>query len=186
MIDSQTNKPRQPGTTLSLSNTLRSLDADLGCKWHCSGNDAFGALLAFQLLMDPEGTQLPTPKLNGHSTNRSPGSSVQICTNLGTGPVKPVLLNPNTALLAPPPPISGYFEDFEAFAQRHGQRRSSGRGTKQKENNAKSGEGSTLRNGTTVLDVMTKGTPTAGRASRRHSSGVSEALSQSMNRLGTR
>ncbi|KAF8572655.1 hypothetical protein K439DRAFT_1283613, partial [Ramaria rubella] len=51
MIDTQTNKSRHPGTTLSLKNALRSLSAELGCTWHCSGNDAFGALLLLQLLL---------------------------------------------------------------------------------------------------------------------------------------
>ncbi|KAF8515802.1 hypothetical protein BU17DRAFT_6856, partial [Hysterangium stoloniferum] len=51
MLNPATNQPRQRGTTLSLSGTLRSLlHADLGCRWHCSGNDAFGTLLALQSL----------------------------------------------------------------------------------------------------------------------------------------
>ncbi|KAF8586075.1 hypothetical protein K439DRAFT_982135 [Ramaria rubella] len=61
MIDTQTNKPHYPGTTLSLKNALRSLSEELGCTWHCSGNNAFGALPPLQLLQ-LEGTKIEIPR----------------------------------------------------------------------------------------------------------------------------
>ena len=44
---------RQPGSTLSLGNLLRSLNMEIQCTLHNSGNDAYMALLAMQMLLDP-------------------------------------------------------------------------------------------------------------------------------------
>jgi len=60
MTDPKTNKPRMPGSTLSLENLVRSLHVDLPCQLHNSGNDAFMCLFALQKLLDPENTQPPT------------------------------------------------------------------------------------------------------------------------------
>ena len=47
--------PRQPGTTLSLTNLLRTvgIEPERTCKLHNAGNDAFMALTALQLLLEP-------------------------------------------------------------------------------------------------------------------------------------
>lgn len=52
---------RQQGSTLSLGNLLRTLNVDIQCALHNSGNDAFLALLALQLLLDPTGVPMPVP-----------------------------------------------------------------------------------------------------------------------------
>ncbi|KAJ7598619.1 hypothetical protein C8J56DRAFT_914532 [Mycena floridula] len=84
MLDPKTNKPRLPGTTLSLENLLRSftipplydsngaqptstapkplLTTLPNCTMHNSGNDAFMCLFALQMLLEPEGTVAPTMK----------------------------------------------------------------------------------------------------------------------------
>lgn len=80
MVDPKTNRTRSPGSTLSLENLLRSLNTPVAsdksdekhrspspsllpnCILHNSGNDAVMCLLAFQMLLDPSGTQIPVPK----------------------------------------------------------------------------------------------------------------------------
>jgi len=57
VIDPHTSLSRQVGTSLSLNNLLRSLGIDTsGFVFHNSGNDAFAALVALQLLLEPETT----------------------------------------------------------------------------------------------------------------------------------
>jgi hypothetical protein len=64
MVDAKTNKPRTPGSTLALETLLRSLAiSTIPCQLHNSGNDAFMCLFALQKLLDPDNTQLPTPKV---------------------------------------------------------------------------------------------------------------------------
>lgn len=48
-------QPRQPGATLSLTNLLRTfgIEPERTCKMHNAGNDAFMALTALQLLLEP-------------------------------------------------------------------------------------------------------------------------------------
>ena len=48
-------QPRQPGSTLSLTNLLRTVgvEPERTCKMHNAGNDAFMALTALQLLLEP-------------------------------------------------------------------------------------------------------------------------------------
>ena len=48
-------QPRQPGSTLSLTNLLRTvgIEPERTCKMHNAGNDAFMALTALQLLLEP-------------------------------------------------------------------------------------------------------------------------------------
>lgn len=53
---------REHGTTLSLTNMLRSLGVNIQCTMHNSGNDAFMTLVGLQLLLDPENTKVPVPK----------------------------------------------------------------------------------------------------------------------------
>ncbi|KAI0936891.1 hypothetical protein AcV5_004919 [Taiwanofungus camphoratus] len=53
---------REHGTTLSLTNMLRSLGVNIQCTMHNSGNDAFMTLVGLQLLLDPENTKVPIPK----------------------------------------------------------------------------------------------------------------------------
>jgi hypothetical protein len=59
MTDMKSGAPRAPDSTLSLTNTLRSLGLDLRAPAHNAGNDAFLALLALQLLLDPTNTTVP-------------------------------------------------------------------------------------------------------------------------------
>ncbi|KAF8736865.1 hypothetical protein AX14_013796 [Amanita brunnescens Koide BX004] len=81
MVDPKTNRSRSAGSTLSLENLLRSLNTSAAsdksdekhrspspsqlpnCVLHNSGNDALMCLLAFQMLLDPSGTQIPVPKI---------------------------------------------------------------------------------------------------------------------------
>ncbi|KIK71288.1 hypothetical protein GYMLUDRAFT_148989 [Collybiopsis luxurians FD-317 M1] len=70
MIDPKTSKERQSGSTLSLENLLRSFavpsqrDSIIlpNIKFHNSGNDAFMCLFALQMLVDPKGLKVPSPK----------------------------------------------------------------------------------------------------------------------------
>jgi hypothetical protein len=59
MTDVKTGKPRSNGSVLSLDNVLRSLGVDVQCTLHNSGNDAFLTMLALQLLVAPEGVNIP-------------------------------------------------------------------------------------------------------------------------------
>ena len=100
---------------MSLKNTLGSLNADLGCKWHCSGNDAFGTLLALQLLLHPADTQIPVVRPIKRNPTRTPGGGVN--TTLGVGHLTPSPRSPRGAPLPPSRLMSGYSENFEAPAQ---------------------------------------------------------------------
>ena len=136
MIDTHTNKARQPGTNLSLKNILGSLNADIGCTWHCSGNDAFGMLLALQLLLQPENTQIPVVKPIKRSPTQNPLQGLTVNTTLGSGYITPTSRSPIGAVPTLPRPITAYFEYPEAPSrgygqQGSGQRRSPGRGTPQ-------------------------------------------------------
>ncbi|KAG6825263.1 hypothetical protein H0H92_004257 [Tricholoma furcatifolium] len=87
MTDPRTNAPRVPGATLSLENLLRSFTTNPlphspkgevspspgtgtptslivlpNVMMHNAGNDAFLALFALQMLLDPAGTKVPTLK----------------------------------------------------------------------------------------------------------------------------
>jgi hypothetical protein len=64
MLDAKTGAPRQPGSLLSLRSILHSLHVPLDFVLHNAGNDAFACLLAFQMLVDPKNTQVPTPRMN--------------------------------------------------------------------------------------------------------------------------
>ncbi|GAW09287.1 hypothetical protein LENED_011434 [Lentinula edodes] len=72
MVDPKTNQQRQSGTTLSLENLLRSFAMTTqsdsivlpNITFHNSGNDAFMCLFALQMLLDPRGVKVPTPKRN--------------------------------------------------------------------------------------------------------------------------
>jgi hypothetical protein len=127
MLDSKTSKPRAPGSTLSLENLLRSLNADVPCARHNAGNDAFMSLVALQLLLDPENTKLPTIKQRigrpGMLPTRS-NSAGAIPVIAGTLMVAPVPV----PLYAPSPTLSpgafahmqsagGYFDAAGEFGQ---------------------------------------------------------------------
>jgi hypothetical protein len=66
MLDAKTGSPRQPNSLLSLRSILHSLHVPLDFALHNSGNDAFGCLLVFQMLVDPKNTQAPPPRVQGH------------------------------------------------------------------------------------------------------------------------
>lgn len=75
MVDPKTNQQRQSGTTLSLENLLRSFAMSTqsdsivlpNVQFHNSGNDAFMCLFALQMLLDPRGVKVPTPKRHSHN-----------------------------------------------------------------------------------------------------------------------
>ncbi|KAF8514283.1 hypothetical protein JB92DRAFT_2919913 [Gautieria morchelliformis] len=116
MIDTHTNKPRAPGTTLSLRKTLYSLNADLGCAWHCSGNDAFGTLLALQLLLQPENTPIPVVRTKRSATH-SPTPGFTINPNIGAGYRTLPSRSLSRAGITTPRPGTGDSEDLETHAQ---------------------------------------------------------------------
>ncbi|KAH7886433.1 hypothetical protein F5I97DRAFT_1928286 [Phlebopus sp. FC_14] len=62
MHDPKTGKVRMAGSALSLGGLLHSQGIDPPCTLHNAGNDAFMVLLAFQKLLDPQGTVVPQPK----------------------------------------------------------------------------------------------------------------------------
>jgi hypothetical protein len=62
MLDAKTGLPRQPASLLSLRSMLQSLHVPLDFALHNSGNDSFACLLAFQMLVDPQNTQVPPPR----------------------------------------------------------------------------------------------------------------------------
>jgi len=94
MVDTKTNKPRTPGSTLSLEALLRSLSTTpIPCQLHNSGNDALMCLFAFQKLLDPDNTPLPTPK----ARIGRPGAALGL-TNT----------NSRMSAVMPPVPHSGY------------------------------------------------------------------------------
>ncbi|PCH34289.1 hypothetical protein WOLCODRAFT_148353 [Wolfiporia cocos MD-104 SS10] len=58
-MQDRSGSPRKTSSTISLGRLLDSLGVDVNCKLHNAGNDAFLALLAFQLLLDPDNTKVP-------------------------------------------------------------------------------------------------------------------------------
>jgi hypothetical protein len=189
MLDTHTNKPRQPGTTLSLKNTLRSLNADLGCTWHCSGNDAFGTLLALQLLLQPEDTQVPVARPVKRSARHNPTPGMTINTTLGPGYLTPTSRSPGA--LSPSRLTSGYMEESEAPTHGRSQQgnervRSLGRGIRQAQQMHT--RSSFIKDGSTTAnegsDTEMQGRPrTGGRVSKRSSLVPIEVLRLGANRL---
>lgn len=57
--------PRQPGSTLSLTNLLYSYGAEVPCVMHNSGNDALMCLVALQKMFEPDHTPVPQPNARG-------------------------------------------------------------------------------------------------------------------------
>ncbi|KAK2462867.1 hypothetical protein APHAL10511_005065 [Amanita phalloides] len=100
MVDPRTNKPRSPGSTLSLENLLRSVNTVTpsdgsdekhrspspshlpNCILHNAGNDALMCLVALQILLDPTGTQIPSPK-----KIKSPRATMFAPSPVGTPPI---------------------------------------------------------------------------------------------------
>lgn len=83
-------KSRSQGSALSLLALLQSLRVDVQCALHNSGNDAFMALLALQMLLSPEDTKVPAMR----------GRSIQhaIMRNASRSPMPPKISPP---LLSP-------------------------------------------------------------------------------------
>lgn len=132
MLDAH-NKARHPGTTLSLQNMLRSLNADIGCTWHCSGNDAFGTLLALQLLLQPENTQIPVIEPVKRTLQ---GRGLTIKTSFGSGYLTPSSRSPIGASSPLPRQTGAYLGSLETLSPEKSQqgsshRKSSGRSTPQ-------------------------------------------------------
>lgn len=84
-------KPRSQGSALSLLALLQSLSIDVQCALHNSGNDAFMALLALQMLLSPEDTKVPV--MRGRSIQQT------IMRNASRSPMPPMVSPP---LLSPP------------------------------------------------------------------------------------
>lgn len=100
MLDPTTGLARQSGSTLSLANLLRSCGIDTTkIVFHNSGNDAYAALLALQMLLEPEtkskhlggGQGLP---LAIDSRNDSRANEDKIVAFSGFAVVKPNESNP--------------------------------------------------------------------------------------------
>jgi hypothetical protein len=114
MMDGKSGSPREPGSTLSLGNMLRSLGVDLRATLHNAGNDAFLALLALQIFVDPKHTAVPP---TAGVMVRAPAPNIQIPTATGGGmaanmysvvpsPSMPVF-NPGLAMASSTPSPSG-------------------------------------------------------------------------------
>jgi hypothetical protein len=182
MIDTQTKKARVPGTTLSLKKTLHSLNADLGCVWHCSGNDAFGTLLALQLLLHPENTPIPVVRIN-RSVTHSPTPGPTINPNIGAGYRAPTPRSPSRTAITAPRPITGYSEDLETLGQMStqlgsGRPRSPTRGARPLQPPSSfvgRGAASVTTNDTTRVDVQ-EDVATGRHVSKRNSLGPLEML----------
>jgi hypothetical protein len=96
MVDPQTGKTRAPKTMLSLAAVFRSFGIDVQCAFHNSGNDAFLTLLALQLLLDKDNTQVPS--LRGRSIQGSRSSAIRpVPTQIPMMPAFPMAaqLSPN-------------------------------------------------------------------------------------------
>lgn len=113
MTDMKTGQPRSNTATLSVDNILRSLGVDVKMTLHNSGNDAFLALLALQLLIAPEGT--PVPPVVGHGGVRRSSTMPMLQMPLPTpgnipspgpfsgSPLTPPMMHPG--FLTPTPPL---------------------------------------------------------------------------------
>jgi hypothetical protein len=149
MTDVKTGKPRANTSTLSLDNVLRSLGIDVQVVLHNSGNDAFLAMLAFQMLLAPESTIVPSTVGRGGMRRISTMPMLPMASPGFTGPLTPPMMQ--GPFLSPTPPLGspgsgrplsdGYFNQ---------QRRPSG--------------------GHQSLQRPTSGFSTAGRSSHRLSS----------------
>jgi len=99
MVDPKTNTERQSGSTLSLENLLRSFamtshkDSIVlpNIKFHNSGNDAFMCLFALQMLIDPRGVKVPTPKHASRNVNMGAMTMPMM-----RAPIPPALMIPQT------------------------------------------------------------------------------------------
>lgn len=91
MLDAKTSTERQPGSTLSLENVVRSFASkDIvlpNVKFHNAGNDAFMCLYALQMLVDPTGVKAPTAKRFTPSSGTMPMTKT---------PMPPALMIPYT------------------------------------------------------------------------------------------
>lgn len=104
MPDPKTNKPRAPGSTLSLENLLRSLPAEIPCQLHNSGNDALMCLFALQKLLDPENTKVPT-KVRPTPSAGGPPVGVKALNRIIGGPGLAVTVPAAAPVVAVIPPI---------------------------------------------------------------------------------
>lgn len=97
-IDARNGQPRQPGSTLSLRSILHSLSVNLDYPLHNSGNDAFACLLAFQMLVDPKNTRIPTtPRPLRPAMNRSSSYNMY-----GPMPASPLIMPSMSGPFMPP------------------------------------------------------------------------------------
>ncbi|KAJ4476730.1 hypothetical protein J3R30DRAFT_3488559 [Lentinula aciculospora] len=102
MVDPKTNQQRQPGSTLSLENLLRSFAMSSQSdsivlphvQFHNSGNDALMCLFALQMLLDRTGVRVPTPKRSNKNYNYSRGINTGL--GLTTPMTTPSLMNTQT------------------------------------------------------------------------------------------
>ncbi|KAF9073769.1 hypothetical protein BDP27DRAFT_264875 [Rhodocollybia butyracea] len=110
MIDPKTNAERQPSSTLSLGNLLHSFamtDSIVlpNIKFHNSGNDALMSLFALQMLINPKGVKVPTPRhpAASRSNTNLRSSTVQVLTVPQTfySGYATVVPTPNGSMLAP-------------------------------------------------------------------------------------
>lgn len=95
MLDAKTGQPRQPNSTIPLSSLLLSLNFPVDYALHNSGNDAFACLLAFQKLLDPEGTRAPPLRIRttGRSGNFNPAAA-SMPFSVGLVPMSMPILTP--------------------------------------------------------------------------------------------
>lgn len=156
MIDPQSGKVRAPKTMISLAAVFRSLSVDIQCAFHNSGNDAFFSLLALQLLLDKDNTNLP--RLSGRATNRSNAANRSGNRSPAIGMPPPIMIpvpsfqmvpsqNPSPKSLTPTYSINAYLDNEFGVAQRrqpghtNGTSSKRGRGDgKKKDLNRQSGE----------------------------------------------
>ncbi|KAH7923789.1 hypothetical protein BV22DRAFT_1035921 [Leucogyrophana mollusca] len=114
MHDPKTGKTRAMGATLSLGGLLHSLSIDVQCALHNAGNDAFMCLLAFQKLLDPEGTVAPDVRNKGRAVARASSAS-PIPRGLSASPVAAYGM-----YLSPTPSPQTVFSGFAAIVPPQG------------------------------------------------------------------
>ncbi|KAJ3828511.1 hypothetical protein F5880DRAFT_1529906 [Lentinula raphanica] len=106
MVDPKTSQERRSGSTLSLENLLRSFAMSSqkdsivlpNVQFHNSGNDAFMCLFALQMLLEPSGVKVPTPRRN-----------IRGMPNMVMGGMMPMMKTPTPpSLMIPQTVFSGY------------------------------------------------------------------------------
>lgn len=107
-MDMRTGQHRQPGSTLTLTSLLHSLNFPIDYTLHNAGNDAFACLLALQTLLDPS-TPHPPPRAQTAVSERRSISFSNFSGPYGAMMAPPMITPPTIPMMRPHSASPGAF-----------------------------------------------------------------------------